>query len=565
MESVLINLRYIAGLLGALLIFAAPVWAQDKEEACDSAHWYCVEALNVGLPAVLSEIDRETPRATMESLVRAVRRDDWVGAAHLLDLSDIREDRQQQVGTSLIRQLETVISRKTVIDWDKLLDRPDALDATATSDRAMAGTPRKSLLLWTLDMEDYPASIRLNRIKAEDGEPVWVFSRHTVQNIPRLYERYGPGRLETMLPDVLTQNTVVDLALWELIGLPVLIVLAIYVARLVWLLTSWVAQRIPSRLAQQMLNSVRGPACVVVSTLFVMVLEAKIFSFSAELTTILVPTAWLGLIGAGLWFVVNCVEVILDHLTKVEETDLTLKEEVHKRTTATRISAARRVFVVAVVLVGGGIFLSQTNVFQNLGLTLLGTAGAVTLVLGFAARSILSNIMSSLQIALNGSAKIGDRIVFNDALCHVERIHFTYVQLRDWDGTRLVVPVTEFVSTPFKNWTMQEPEMLRIVKIKLSHAADVDALRDAFDKVIDEMEDKYIGKRDDACVRVGGQDVLGMEVWFLVPCADPNTSWEAACDAREGIVAEIHKLAEKQGVEYFPQVSAAEESVRSSV
>ena len=515
----MINLRYIAGLLGALLIFATPLWAQDKEEACDSAHWYCVEALNVGLPAVPSEIDRETPRATMESLVRAVRRDDWVGAAHLLDLSDIREDRQQQVGTSLIRQLETVISRKTVIDWDKLLDRPDALDATATSDRAMAGTPRKSLLLWTLDMEDYPASIRLNRIKAEDGEPVWVFSRHTVQNIPRLYERYGPGRLETMLPDVLTQNTVVDLALWELIGLPVLIVLAIYVARLVWLLTSWVAQRIPSRLAQQMLNSVRGPACVVVSTLFVMVLEAKIFSFSAELTTILVPTAWLGLIGAGLWFVVNCVEVILDHLTKVEETDLTLKEEVHKRTTATRISAARRVFVVAVVLVGGGIFLSQTNVFQNLGLTLLGTAGAVTLVLGFAARSILSNIMSSLQIALNGSAKIGDRIVFNDALCHVERIHFTYVQLRDWDGTRLVVPVTEFVSTPFKNWTMQEPEMLRIVKIKLSHAADVDALRDAFDKVIDEMEDKYIGKRDDACVRVGGQDVLGMEVWFLVPCA----------------------------------------------
>lgn len=556
----MINLRYIAGLLGALLIFATPLWAQDKEKACDSAHWYCVEALNVGLPAVPSEIDRETPRATMESLVRAVRRDDWVGAAHLLDLSDIREDRQQQVGTSLIRQLETVISRKTVIDWDKLLDRPDALDATATSDRAMAGTPRKSLLLWTLDMEDYPASIRLNRIKAEDGEPVWVFSRHTVQNIPRLYERYGPGRLETMLPDVLTQNTVVDLALWELIGLPVLIVLAIYVARLVWLLTSWVAQRIPSRLAQQMLNSVRGPACVVVSTLFVMVLEAKIFSFSAELTTILVPTAWLGLIGAGLWFVVNCVEVFLDHLTKVEETDLTLKEEVHKRTTATRISAARRVFVVAVVLVGGGIFLSQTNVFQNLGLTLLGTAGAVTLVLGFAARSILSNIMSSLQIALNGSAKIGDRIVFNDALCHVERIHFTYVQLRDWDGTRLVVPVTEFVSTPFKNWTMQEPEMLRIVKIKLSHAADVDALRDAFDKVVDEMEDKYIGKRDDACVRVGGQDVLGMEVWFLVPCADPNTSWEAACDAREGIVAEIHKLAEKQGVEYFPQVSAAEAS-----
>ena len=137
MESDLSKLRYLAGLMATLLIFAAPLWAQEEEEACDTARWYCVEVLNSGLPAVTPEIDRETPRATMESLVRAVRRDDWVGAAHLLDLSDIQQDRQQDVGTSLIRQLETVISRKTVINWDNLLDRPDALDATSTSDKAM--------------------------------------------------------------------------------------------------------------------------------------------------------------------------------------------------------------------------------------------------------------------------------------------------------------------------------------------------------------------------------------------------------------------------------------------
>ncbi|MFU1606375.1 hypothetical protein ACM25O_07835 [Sulfitobacter pontiacus] len=49
-------------------------------------------------------------------------------------------------------------------------------------------------------MDDYPASIRLNRIKPEGGDPVWVFSRHTVQNIPRLYTRYGPGRLKPCCP-----------------------------------------------------------------------------------------------------------------------------------------------------------------------------------------------------------------------------------------------------------------------------------------------------------------------------------------------------------------------------
>jgi len=51
---------------------------------------------------------------------------------------------------------------------------------------------------------------------------------------------------------------------------------------------------------------------------------------------------------------------------------------------------------------------------------------------------------------------------------------------------------------------------------------------------------------------------FGMEVWFLVPLRHPNTSWRQPGDARRRqSMVEIHKLAEKQGVEYFfPQVSA---------
>jgi len=64
---------------------------------------------------------------------------------------------------------------------------------------------------------------------------------------------------------------------------------AIYVARLVWLLTAG-SRTHTVRLAQQILKWCAGLLCCV-STLFVMVLEAKTFSFSAELTPILVPEA----------------------------------------------------------------------------------------------------------------------------------------------------------------------------------------------------------------------------------------------------------------------------------
>ncbi len=538
-------------IVAALILLASPLAAQN-DSSCETDKWYCVEALNTGLPPVPNRIDRETPRATMESLVNAARKGAWGDAAYLLDLSALPPEDQRAAGARLASQLETVISRKTVIDWGKLQDRPDGLDETAFADKAMAGVPRRSLLLWTLDLGAYPAAIRLNRVKPPNGDAVWVFSRQTVEDIPALYDLYGPGRLERMLPDVLKERSVFDLALWELIALPTLIALAVTAARLFWILANWSAGKVSSRLAKDVIRSMRGPASFGGATLFIMIVGANVFSFSAEIATILVPAAWLGLIGSGLWFVVNFAEVILDRLTQVENTDLTRKEEVEQRTTATRISAARRVFVVAVVLVGSGIFLAQTNVFQNLGLTLLGTAGALTLVLGFAARSILSNIMSSLQIALNGSAKIGDRIVFNDCLCHVERIHFTYVQLRDWDGTRFVVPVTEFVSTPFKNWTMQEPEMIRTITIKCAHSVNIDTLREAFDQVLDELDEDYLGDRESASVRVAGQDALGQDVWFLLPCADPNTSWVAACDAREKIIAALNEQSKEDGVDYFP-------------
>ena len=47
--------------------------------------------------------------------------------------------------------------------------------------------------------------------------------------------------------------------------------------------------------------------------------------------------------------------------------------------------------------------LATADAFSSLGWPLVAAAGAVTLVPGVAARHMLSNIVGSLQIALNGS------------------------------------------------------------------------------------------------------------------------------------------------------------------
>lgn len=543
-------------LFAIFVLFPLTTWAQSED--CDTARWYCVDEFNAGLVERDGLGDQSTPRAAVETLIHRARNAQWTQASHLLDLGGVPQDQRGVVGPELIEQLYIVINRKTVIDWDILLDRPDALDARAGSDEAMAGQPRKSLLLWTVALDDHPAAIRLNRVKPADGDPVWVFSRQTTGDIPALFDKYGPGEIEKLLPDALMQKAALGFMWWEIIGLPILLLASLFTGRLVWKMVDRLAEKAGQNVVQETLKAVRGPSATGAATGFALLVGSGVFVFSGQISTILTPVAWMGVLASMLWLGVNSVEVILDRLTSFEETDLTQRQEEHKRTMATRIAAARRAFIVIVVLIGGGLFLSQTNIFQNLGLTLLGTAGALTLVLGFAARRVLGNIMASLQIALNGSAKIGDRIVYKDYLCNVERINFTYVQLRDWDGTRLVVPVEEFVSNAFENWTMKEPEMLRIIKVKCAHDADVDQLRDAFDRIIDDLDQGELGDLDKVKVRVADQDVFGKDVWFALPCIDPNTSWDLACIAREKLMSEGARIAQETGIDVFPDANPAE-------
>ncbi len=544
-----------------LILFQTTAWLAPTfahAAKCQEGPWYCIEALNEGLSEPKRAVDRNTPRAAIESFIHAAAREDWDAAAHILNLSDIPTDRQAENGPILAQELFTVIQRKAVIDWNALLDRPDALDGTASSDAAMAGKPRKSLLLWTLSLENYPASIRLNRVASLDQAPVWVFSTQTVDNIPALYDRHGPSAFEEMLPDELRESSAFGFMLWELLAVPMIFLLVLVIGRLIWKLLDRVAHNADRPVFMRIAKVARGPVTTGVSTGLVLIISTQFLVFSGQISTILEPVAWLGLMAATVWLAINTVEVILDQLLQFNSMELREKATVEDRALATRLAAARRILVILISLIGGGVFLSQTNIFQNFGLTLLGTAGALTLVLGFAARQVLGNILASLQIALNQSARIGDRIVYNGYLCHVERINFTYVQLRDWDGTRLVVPVEEFASTPFENWSLKEPEMLRIIKLKCAHDADVDALRSAFSEIISELDSDYLGDIELAKVRVADQDVFGKEIWFALPCADPNSSWDVACQAREKLIARGNEIARGSSGAVFPDVTPAE-------
>lgn len=242
---------------------------------------------------------------------------------------------------------------------------------------------------------------------------------------------------------------------------------------------------------------------------------------------------------------------------ELDDEDLKQIGQNDSREMATKVSLARRMLIIVIVLVGFGIVLAEADVARTFGFSLLASAGAMTLLLGFAAREVLSNIMASMQIALNQSARIGDKIVYNGQICNVERINFTYVLLRVWTGVRLVVPVNEFVSETFENWTMKEPQMKRLIELRVAHAAQVSELRDLFFEVLKEVDQDEIGDSDDHEVLVTSQDIFGQEITFCLSCANPNTSWALSCDVREKLIEQMQKL-ERSGTVVFPDIDAVE-------
>jgi small-conductance mechanosensitive channel len=201
----------------------------------------------------------------------------------------------------------------------------------------------------------------------------------------------------------------------------------------------------------------------------------------------------------------------------------------------TSIYALRRLIILLMVGVALLVVLAQLNLFDSVGLTLLASAGVLTVVFGIAGQAVLGNILASLQIAFAKPVRIGDSVLFEGNWAYVEAIFYTFLRLRTWDHRRIVVPVTYFVSKPFENWSVAEARMMKVIDLRLDHRADMEILRTQFDKLV--REDADISESDSALTMSTGHTADGLQVSFFAMMDDPSTGWMVQCRLRERMTA----------------------------
>ncbi len=536
-------------LLAALFLCLAAAPGLNAQE---DTSWFEIDLLNPGLPEVPDGLDRDTPRATVETLLRLFAEEQYGAAAHLLDLGDVPIDQQANRGADLARQLNVVIDRQVLIPWTDLSDRPDGW-LTGPEKEPGTGRARRSILLNMLELQQRPVPLRLSRVKPLDGDPVWVVARQSVRDIPALYDRFKPTDLELAMPAWARNRALFGMYVWEWLLLPLISVLALLLGHLAYRLVGWLGQLSNRRIVQSIVRAFRLPATIVVMSAVIGFTTNRLFVVTGPISVVVGPLVLLGYVVGVALAAVRAADEIFDRVSLSSPDELAVPGNAHYRSMATMISGFRKFVIILAVIAGAATLLSSVQVFNSLGYTLLAGAGAITLVLGFAAREVLGNLLAAVQIALNRSARIGDQIIFEDRFCTVERIHFTYVQLAIWTGNRFIVPVSHFVKHPFENLSAGDREMTRPIRLTFAQTADVEALRTAFHEIMDEINDGTLGPHEDAGVWVEDQDVFGKKVLFGLPTPDQSTFWDLETACRERLLARAAELEKETGTPFLPQ------------
>src|SRR5207237_5895195 len=122
------------------------------------------------------------------------------------------------------RELEIVLERALWIDPEHLSDRSDGDPDD--------GLPAGRDSLGTIETASGPVEILIERVPQPGGAPVWKIADTTVAAIPLLYEEFGWGPLARILPSPFFEIRLLQIRLWQWIGLGLLAVLAWIVSRL---------------------------------------------------------------------------------------------------------------------------------------------------------------------------------------------------------------------------------------------------------------------------------------------------------------------------------------------
>jgi small-conductance mechanosensitive channel len=290
-----------------------------------------------------------------------------------------------------------------------------------------------------------------------------------------------------------------------------------------------VLRRLISRgsIASSILKRIGGPTRLVM-VLLALVLVLPVAEFNAEFAEATRQILKVGVVVLLGWSAAIAINATARRVAGRH--DIGVEDNLTARRIHTQINILRRVSLVGVFLLTLGTSLMIFPAVRSFGVSLFASAGVAGLVLGFAARPILTNLIAGMQIALTQPIRIDDVLIVEGEWGWVEEITTTYVVIRIWDQRRLIVPLSHFIEKPFENWTRESAAILGVVLWHLDYRAPIAEMRKKLEELL------YANKLWDgkvANLQVVDSGVSTITVRALMSARTSPTAWDLRCEIRE--------------------------------
>lgn len=234
----------------------------------------------------------------------------------------------------------------------------------------------------------------------------------------------------------------------------------------------------------------------------------------------------------GTWLAVQALKV--GELILIRRYDTSKDINLSQRKFVTQVRFVRRIAVFVVLLVGGSLLLISFQGSRKVGLSVLTSAGVVSVLIGFAAQKTLANLLAGIQIAFNQQIRLDDAVVVEKEWGRIEEINLTNVIVRLWDRRRMILPITYFVETPFENWTRSDASITGAVLLYLDYNVPVERVRA---KARELAEADPLWNNDVFAVQVVDTQPTCLVLRVLLSAADAPSAFDLRCHMRENLIA----------------------------
>jgi small-conductance mechanosensitive channel len=243
--------------------------------------------------------------------------------------------------------------------------------------------------------------------------------------------------------------------------------------------------------------------------------------------------AFIALLG---WITLTSINIAAD--VYLRRFDISAADNLLARKQVTQVRVLKGALGSLITLITIAVALMTFDQVRQLGVSLFASAGIAGIIVGLAARPMLSNLIAGVQLALTQPIRLEDAVVVENEMGFVEEITATYVVVRLWDFRRMIVPLTYFIEKPFQNWTHQSAALIGAVLLRVDFSAPIDRIRSKVHQIV---EDAQLWDGRVLSVQVTDADDTSMELRVLVSAANAGATFDLRCEVREKLLAYLQR------------------------